>query len=168
MHLQQQQNCEKERKPDCPINNLWNNHFFFFCFIKFIRKNKKLKEMKTNEKLTIAFKLSLAAGCLVFANALLLGAVTKWFPTVMPTFPGTTGNDSTVLFALSAIGLTLGILILFAAFMLRINPENRKLWGATLMVFSVLTVIMGGGFLFGFLIGIYGGLSAIRFKPENE
>jgi protein-S-isoprenylcysteine O-methyltransferase Ste14 len=115
-------------------------------------------------KNTINFRLSFTAGILVLINGTLLGIVAKWFPTIMPTLPGTTGNDPVVLFTLSAVGLVLGILILLSAFILRLKPANNKILGLVTLVFSAPSVIMGGGFILGFLIGIYSGIMTIRLK----
>lgn len=114
------------------------------------------------------FRLSSAAGILILINGALLGIVAEWFPTIMPTLPGTTGNDPVVLFTLSAVGLVLGSLILLAAFIVRLRPENNGLLGLAIVAFSAPSVIMGGGFIIGFLIGLYSGLLTMRVKSKGQ
>jgi hypothetical protein len=81
------------------------------------------------------------------------------FMTVLPTLPGSNGNDPTLLMGLSTVGLILGGKVLLAALLLHFRPANKKGWGIMIIVFSVPSVIMGGGFIVGFILGIIGGAS---------
>jgi Putative protein-S-isoprenylcysteine methyltransferase len=107
-----------------------------------------------------AFLFSLIAAVLILINAVALGIVAKWFIGIMPTLPGSSGNDPMLLYSLSAAGAVLGAFVLFGALMLRKSPLNRKVWGTLIVVFSAPSVIMGGGFIVGFILGIVGGVSA--------
>ncbi len=49
---------------------------------------------------------------------------------------------------------------MLGAVMLRSKPANKKVWGVLTMVFSIPSVILGGGFLIGWLLGIIGGAKA--------
>lgn len=122
--------------------------------------------MNQSEKPTKAFILSLAAGILIISNAAALGAAAAWFPGVIPTLPGSTGNDTTLLYHLATVGLICGIAVLIASIMLYIKPTNKKAWGITVIVFSIPSVVTGGGFIIGFILGIIGGAKALRWKPE--
>ena len=166
LHHQQQQNRQKKNKPNYPINHPQQQPILSFIYSS-NKKQKRRKKMSQTQKPTKAFKLTAASGTLVLINGALLAVVTEWFPKVMPTLPGSTSNDPSMLFSLSAVGLTLGALILLSALMLHLKPANRRIWGTASMAFSVPTVIMGGGFFAGCIMGIYGGVSAIRFKPKN-
>jgi len=122
--------------------------------------------MGGSEKPTKAFKLSLIAGILILGNSALLGAAATWFPWIIPTLPGS-ANNSTVPFAsLTAVGLTCGILVLLGAMMLCSKPASKKAWGITIIVFSIPSVITGGGFLIGWILGIIGGVKALAWKTE--
>lgn len=120
--------------------------------------------MKLNEKSNKAYILSLIAGIFIISNSMLLGIAARWFPGVIPTLPGTTANDTTVLFNLAIVGLIFGILVLFGALMLRVKPVNKKAWGIVIIVFSIPSVITGGGFIIGFILGIIGGTLALSRK----
>ena len=124
--------------------------------------------MSLSEKPTQAFIFSLTAGILIISNALLLGVVAKWFIEIMPILPGSSGNDPTLLTGLATIGLIFGVLVLIGALMLRNKPVNKKVWGIVIIVFSIPSVIMGGGFIIGFILGITGGAKAFRWKPEMQ
>ena len=110
-----------------------------------------------SEKPTNAFNLVLVAGILIETNAVLLAVVAKYFIGIMPTLPGSSGNDPTLLLGLVTIGLILGIIILLGGLLLHFKPVNKKVWGIMVIVFSVPSVIMGGGFIIGFILGIIGG-----------
>jgi hypothetical protein len=120
-----------------------------------------------NEKTNKAFYLALTAGILIITNAVLLGVVAKWFIGIMPTLPGSTGNDPTLLIELATLGLIFGILVFLGALLLHFEPENKKAWGIMIMVFSVPSVIMGGGFIVGFILGIIGGKLALSSRKKN-
>jgi hypothetical protein len=121
-----------------------------------------------SEKPSKAFSLSVIAGILILCNAVLLGVVAKWFIGIMPTLPGSAGNDPTFLIELATVGLIFGVLVFFGALMLRIKPLNKKVWGIIIMVFSIPSVIMGGGFIIGFILGIIGGKLALTGKPKMQ
>jgi hypothetical protein len=123
--------------------------------------------MNEHEKPTKAFLLSLIAGIFIISNTALLGVATRWFPEIIPTIPGLE-NDTTILYRLTAIGLILGILVLLGALLLRIKPANKKAWGILIIVFSIPSVITGGGFIIGFILGIIGGALTLTQKQKRE
>ncbi len=122
--------------------------------------------MSLSEKPTKAFMLSLIAGILILINAASLAAAATWFPWIIPTLPGSSGNDTTILYSVAAVGLICGVLVLYVAIMLRGNPAMGRALGIILLVFSILSVITGGGFIIGFILGIIGGASVLSRKPS--
>jgi len=123
--------------------------------------------MSQNKKPTKAFLLSLIAGILIISNTTLLGIATRWFPGIIPTIPGS-ANDTTVLYRLTVIGLILGVLILLGAMLMHIKPGKKKAWGILVIVFSIPSVITGGGFIIGFILGILGGALTLSRKTEEK
>ena len=117
---------------------------------------------------TKGFKLSLIAGILILSNTTLLGAAMTWFLWIIPILPGSSANDPTMLYRLTAIGLICGILVLAGAFMLRRNPAHQKMWGIFIVIFSIPSVLTGGGFIIGFILGIIGGVQALSRKPQSQ
>jgi hypothetical protein len=120
------------------------------------------------EKPTKAFNLALTAGVLIIVNAVLLGVVAKWFIGIMPTLPGSSGNDPSFLIELASAGLIFGIFVLLGTLMLHIKPTKMKAWGILIIVFSIPSVIMGGGFVIGFILGIIGGKIALSTKKSTQ
>ena len=121
--------------------------------------------IRESKELSRAYILSLTAGFMIIGNTTLLGAAVRWFPGIIPVLPGSADNAAVPFNMLVILGLALGCLVLFGATMLRYNPENRKIWGALIAVFSMPSVLTGGGFIIGFIIGIIGGAKAFSIKP---
>jgi hypothetical protein len=120
-----------------------------------------------NKEPTQALTLSIAAGILIVCNATAVGVAGTWFPWIFPTLPGSADNASVPFASIAVIGLICGSLVLFGALMLRIKPENKKAWGTLIIAFSIPSVITGGGFIMGFILGIIGGAKALRWTPKN-
>jgi hypothetical protein len=49
--------------------------------------------------------------------------------------------------------------------MLHLKRGNQKGWGVVIIVFSLPSVVTGGGFIVGFMMGVIGGVKALRLKP---
>jgi len=123
--------------------------------------------MSQSKKLTKTFTLPLVAGILIVCNAVVVGVAGTWFPWIFPTLPGL-DNNATVPFAnIATIGLICGALVLFGTIMLRIKPENKKAWEVVIIAFSIPSVITGGGFIIGFILGIIGGAKTLSRKSES-
>lgn len=121
--------------------------------------------MSQREKSKRAFTFSLIAGILIVCNAVAVGVAGAYFPWIFPTLPGSDNNAMVPFATIAVIGLICGALVLFGAIMLRIKPENKKAWGILIIAFSIPSVITGGGFIIGFILGIIGGVKAFRWKP---
>jgi hypothetical protein len=124
--------------------------------------------MNQTEKSTRAFTLSMVAGLLIVCNAIAVGVAGAYFPWIFPTLPGSDNNATVPFTTISVIALICGAVVLLAAIMLRIKPENKKAWGAIVLVFSIPSVITGGGFIIGFILGIIGGKLALSGKPKRS
>jgi hypothetical protein len=61
------------------------------------------------------------------------------------------------------IAIVLGILILIVAYLVY-NPGNEMAGGIIVLVLSVLSILTGGGFLAGLILGIVGGALGILKK----
>ena len=66
---------------------------------------------------------------------------------------------------MGGIGLVCGSVVLVSAAMLLARVGQRGTWGILILVFSVLSFIGLGGFVVGALLGIVGGVLALRWKP---
>jgi hypothetical protein len=124
--------------------------------------------MSQREKSTKAFTMSLTAGILIVCNAVAVGIAGTWVPWIFPTLPGSENNATVPFVAIASIGMISGILVLLGAMMLHIKTENMKAWSIMTIAFSILSVITGGGFIVGFILGIIGGAKALKSRPKMQ
>jgi uncharacterized membrane protein len=61
----------------------------------------------------------------------------------------------------------LGIVVIVAAVMLYRNPPQKTLWGVLVLVLSIVSIFVGGGFLLGLILGVIGGILALIWKPKT-
>jgi hypothetical protein len=65
-------------------------------------------------------------------------------------------------------GLVSGAIVLLSAVMLLANVGERKTWGVLILVFSILSFLGLGGFIAGAVLGIVGGILALRWRPPVQ
>ena len=118
--------------------------------------------MSQSEKPIRGFMWSLIAGTLILVNAVSVAAAATWFPWLIPTLPGSSSNDVTILYSVAAVGLICGVLVLFGAIMLQGRLEHKRVWGIMVLVFSILGYVTGGGFIIGSILSIIGGAQMLR------
>ncbi|KAA0001217.1 MAG: hypothetical protein FE048_05785 [Thermoplasmata archaeon] len=109
-------------------------------------------------KPTAAFAISLVAGIFILINGLWIAAVGTLLAFLLPAIGA----------AIAAIGLVFGIIVLIAALMMYSKPKQSKAWGAIVLVFSLLSIIIGGGFIIGMILGIVGGALGLAWRPSRE
>jgi len=105
---------------------------------------------RRDERNTAAFVLSLIGGIIILINGLLVaigGAFIIWF------------FGTGILWIV--LGLVFGFGTLVAALMLNSNPREHVTWGIMIIVFSVLSIVIGGGFIIGMILGLIGGVLAL-------
>ncbi|MER3602272.1 MAG: hypothetical protein C4339_06110 [Nitrososphaerota archaeon] len=125
--------------------------------------------MSREEKPSAAFALALASGLLVLAGSLVM----TWFaatwvayaPAVCPMCGR--GAMMWVTWFPPMLGLISGALILIGAIMLYSRPEQSLAWGLVVLVFSVLSLFAGGGFLVGAVLGLVAGILALTWRPPS-
>lgn len=62
-------------------------------------------------------------------------------------------------------GLVSGVIVLASAALLLAVPNQTRTWGVLILVFSILSFLGLGGFVIGAVLGIVGGILALRWKP---
>ena len=68
---------------------------------------------------------------------------------------------------LGAGAVAMGVVVLVGTFLINSGDESKVKTGSVLvLVFSVLSILMGGGFLVGFILGIVGGALGLSWKPS--
>lgn len=119
--------------------------------------------------------VSLAGGIIILLGGVIfLGAATYVIPHINlsnVTVPqGMNRADlprliSGVLSVMGGFGIVCGGIVLLSATMLLAKVGERRTWGVLILVFSVLSFVGLGGFVVGAILGIVGGILALRWKP---
>lgn len=81
-------------------------------------------------------------------------------PEMIPTFL------SGITAVVGTFGLVSGVIVLISGVLLRTNPSQRSVWGVLILVFSILSFFGFGGFIVGAILGLVGGVMALRWKPS--
>jgi len=110
----------------------------------------------------------LIAGILVLINSSAVGVAAVWFPWIFPTLPGSDNNSNVPFATITIIGLVSGVLLLIGALMLYGKLMSSKAIGIVIIVFSIISMLTGGGFVVGFILGIIGGVKALKWKSETK
>ncbi|TLZ92847.1 MAG: hypothetical protein E6J95_08395 [Methanobacteriota archaeon] len=116
-----------------------------------------------SEKPTAGFVVSLIAGIFI-----LLGAI---FMMVLSSMIGGfalgvgAGAAAGIFLIYGAVGLIFAILVLVGAVMLWMKPQSHVAAGVIILLFSLFSIISGGGFIIGLILGIVGGILGIVWKP---
>jgi hypothetical protein len=114
----------------------------------------------------IPFLLSLLGGTLVLIDGVIIflfgisGYIFRYHEFVPFIRPLVT--------AVGIWGIICAIIILVASFLLNQQPDTHNLWGVVILVFSVLSIASGGGFIIGFILGVIGGIWALVWRPEKK
>lgn len=125
-----------------------------------------MTEVAEPKKATAGFVISLIAGIIILINALLIagiaGVVGSWAEWV-PEAEEEADVISTFFYAWAGAGLIFSILVIIGAILIYM-PGKEVLGGIMVLVFSILSIIIGGGFLIGLILGIVGGILGIVKK----
>lgn len=69
---------------------------------------------------------------------------------------------------LSGLSLLFGILMIIFGVMMYHTPENHSIYGALVLVISIVSLFTSlGGFFIGFLLGLIGGILGLAFKQRT-
>jgi len=75
-------------------------------------------------------------------------------------------NTESATYTMGILGIVFGVIVVVLAVMLYTNPVRHELWGALIIVFSVISVLSClGGMGIGLILGVVGGILAILWKP---
>jgi hypothetical protein len=100
--------------------------------------------------------LALIGGILIVIDgALELGAA-----AIIGSLGGVYGVGGALIAALGAIGLIVGLIVLYGSIQLRSKPGSAKTWGIILIILSLASYIGGGGFFLGLILTLIGGIMA--------
>ncbi len=122
--------------------------------------------MAETERPTGPFILALIGGLLVLIDGVVvflfgisgfIGRYHEFIPGIRP-----------VIASIGIWGIICAIVTLASVLMLNRQPDQHALWGILIIVFSVLSLASGGGFIIGLILGIIGGIWALIWKPQEK
>lgn len=143
-----------------------------------MRKYLPEVEIMSSKKPTTAFTLSLIAGILILINGAILGPLSlfltnniqEYIPMEIMTWEVKAGLTiaSTIFYALMIPGIFMGIIVIVSSLLLYRSKVHVGFWGIIILLVSILSFIIGGGFVIGALLGIAGGIIALTWKPSSR
>jgi hypothetical protein len=80
-------------------------------------------------------------------------------------FMGNYASSTGFFTAISVVSLVCGVIVVFAALVLRVHPQEHVIWGAVIVAFSAISFVGMGGYFVGAAFGILGGALALTYKP---
>ncbi len=80
-------------------------------------------------------------------------------------FMGTYAASTGFFTAVSVVSIICSVIVVFAAFVLRLHPREHVMWGIVIIVFSAVSFAGMGGFFVGAVLGIIGGVLALTYRP---
>lgn len=120
------------------------------------------------EKPTAAFVLSLIGGIFILINGILMAVIATIGGAVLSLIPGL-GFVGGIVIAIGAVGLILGILIIIGAIQINSGELGKvRTWSIVVLVLSIISLFIGGGFIIGFILGLVGGILGLVWKPEER
>ena len=121
----------------------------------------------SGDKPTAAFVLSLIAGVLIVICGLgyaVLGAICGSIASMSPGG----GGAGAAIFIYMALGLISGVIVIAGAVMInKAEPDKVKKGSILVVVFSIVSLVSGGGFYIGAVLGIIGGVLGLVWKPPE-
>lgn len=106
-----------------------------------------------------AYVLVLIGGILM----LLGGAIFAILGAVVFSFISLAGVGSLI----GLIGIISGIIVIFSALMMKSkNVQRVRLWSAIALIFSIVSIANGGGFVIGFILGLVGSVMGLAYKGK--
>jgi len=127
-------------------------------------------QSQVEEKINLASALSLASGITILLGSILY----FWMYTFMSSFifgleehhhmMGVMMSflwPSVAFWLFFLIGLFSGGIVFASSILLKIRSKDRFLYGSLIIIFSVLSIFSGGGFIVGALLGLLGGIVAV-------
>jgi hypothetical protein len=139
----------------------------FKCLMDSKRGSKRRNSLEGSQsvarKAFTGFVLSLIAGILVLIDGIVVYTNSDLFKEVFTSLgfnekPLGLGFD-----VLGGIAIVFAIVIFIGAYLVY-TPRKEMIGGIVMLVFSIISIITGGGFIIGMALGIIGGALGIAKK----
>ncbi|MEN2975213.1 MAG: hypothetical protein ABDH32_06530 [Candidatus Caldarchaeales archaeon] len=122
----------------------------------------------SGERPTAAFILSLIGGILIILGSIVIALFAGIFGGVMMLIPFLGGLGALIIIA-GILGLIFGIMVLIGAILINSDEPSRVRAGSIIvLVFSILSLSTGGGFIIGFILALIGSILGLVWKPSTK
>jgi hypothetical protein len=114
------------------------------------------------KRATIGFIISLLAGICVLINAAMFVVLDDFLESLGVS--GYIPDFVTDIFAgMAAVGLLFAVLVIIGAILIYM-PGKEMVGGILVIISSILSIVIGGGFLIGLILGVVGGVLGLLKK----
>lgn len=118
------------------------------------------------EKPTAAFVLSLIGGIFILLGGALIAALAATFGGLFNLVG--LGDFGLGVALLGSLGLVFGLIIIIGGVMMYMKPQQHVMWGAIVLILSIVSFPFSiGGFFIGFILALIGGILGLVFKPSQ-
>ncbi len=114
---------------------------------------------------TAAFVLTLIGGIFILLNGIVLAALSAVLGGfALGFFPGL----GALLIALGVVALLFGLIVIYGAVKMHSGvPGSVRTWGIIVILMSLISLVMGGGFYIGTILALVGGILALVWHPPT-
>ncbi|MEM1746142.1 MAG: hypothetical protein QXW03_05495, partial [Candidatus Nezhaarchaeales archaeon] len=122
---------------------------------------------EVGEKPTTAFVLSLIGGILILVNGVAAAIFVTVSVTAIVSLPGQAlcpicDLIAGLMMAIAILALAAGVLVILGSVMINSGVPRKVRTGSILVVvFSVISLVVGGGFIIGFALALAGGVAGL-------
>ncbi len=134
--------------------------------------------MSSRQSVLLPFVLSLIGGLIVLVVSLInlvwfgsnapdWGGFGNYMRSMMGSnhnFMGIYAGSTSFFTALSIVSFVCGVIVVMAALVLRVHPQENVIWGIVILVFSAISFVGMGGYFVGAIFGIIGGIIALTYR----
>jgi hypothetical protein len=120
-----------------------------------------------HKPISVAFILSLVSGVLILLQGTLHIIRSQWGLELGIGELRRRSLGGTDFKVLGIVSLILGVMVILGAFLLN-KPSRCREGGITVIAFSVLSILAGGGYLAGLILGVIGGALALSNYPSQH
>ncbi len=125
------------------------------------------------EKPTAAMVLSVIGGVFILLGGIVFLVLASIFEGLLggfgqiPTDGGTVdpGVVTAAVQTLAIIGIVVGLLVIVFGVLMYVKPAQAKIFGALVLVLSIVSWFGGAGFFLGLILGLIGGILGLVWKP---
>lgn len=123
----------------------------------------KLSKIPDREKATTGFALSLIGGILVLIQGLLIIVSSAFIWHMMESMMRNVRFLPRFFTLIGVIAMAFGLIIIIGSILIY-KPNNETIGGIIVLVFSIISFFIGGGFIIGSILGIIGGILGLLKK----